>query len=135
MDEPMLLGVGLHVCTSVSRNPEGNLEGVECDQSSYSSMDVLYACVIGRAPEVGERLIKFYLNGSIVEKVSGGADYHIIYSYPLDERFLGAFRIEYIENGCTYWAKSFSMGTCPVALPKPAVSVATLVSLLRKFRV
>lgn len=133
--DAIVLGPGLHVCTSVSRNPEGNLEGVECDQDMYSSMAVLYACVIGRAPEVGERLIKFYLNGSIVEKVSGGADYHIIYSYPLDERFLGSFRVEYVENQCTYWAREFNMGTCPIALPKPEIEVQRLIELLRKFRV
>ena len=124
---------GLHVCTSVSRNPEGNLEGVECDQDSYSSMEVMYACIVGR-PATVTRELRFLLNGSIVDKVDCGSDFLAVYSHAIDERFIGVFRLEYWENGCRYWVRSFTMGTCPTAPVKREIPVIALVNLLRKFR-
>ena len=128
------LAPGLHVCTSVSRTPEGNLEGVECDRDTYSSMDVLYACVVGR-PTTANREILFYLNGSIVDKAEDTQSPNMVYYHPIDERFLGLFRIVYQENGCEYWQKEFSMGVCPTAAIKPPIDVLHLTDLLRKFRV
>jgi len=124
---------GLHVCAALVRNPDGNLEGVECDQDSYSSMEVMYACVVGRPPTV-TRELRFLLNGSIVDKVDCGSDFLVVYSHPIDERFIGVFRLEYWENGCRYWVRSFTMGTCPTAPVKREIPVVALVNLLRKFR-
>jgi hypothetical protein len=127
------LGVGLHVCTSIKRTADGNLAGTDCDQDSYSSMDVLYACVVGRPPTV-HREIRFVLNGSIVDKAVDTQSPNVVYMYPLDDRFLGSFHVVYVENGCNYWAREFVMGVCPTALMKPAIEVSRLVELLHKFR-
>lgn len=128
-----VLGVGLHVCRSIDRTADGNLAGVDCDQDSYSSMDVLYACVVGRPPTV-HREIRFFLNGSIVDKAEDTQSSNVVYTYPLDERFLGSFRVVYVENGCNYWAREFSIGVCPMAPMKPKIEVQKLVELLHKFR-
>lgn len=133
MNDAGHLGVGLHVCKSIERTADGNLAGVDCDQDSYSSMDVLYACVIGRPPTV-HREIRFYLNGSIVDKAVDTQSSNIVYMYPLDDRFIGSFRVEYVESGCTYWAREFTMGVCPMAPVRPAIEVTRLVELLQKFR-
>ena len=133
MNDSRHLDVGLHVCTHVERTDDGNLSGSDCDQNSYSSMDVLYACVIGRPPTVN-REIRFYLNSSIVDKAVDTQSMNVVYMYPLDERFLGSFRIVYVENGCNYWAREFVMGVCPTAPMKPAIEVSRLVELLQKFR-
>ena len=124
---------GLHVCTSIVRTADGNLAGVGCDQSTYSSMKVLYAALVGRPPTVS-REIRFYLNDSIVEKVDCGDEFLVVYSYPLDSRFVGDFRIEYIEQGCNYWKREFTMGTCPISITRPPIAVTRLVDLLNKFR-
>lgn len=128
------LGVGLHVCKSVERTADGNLAGVDCDQNSYSSMDVLYACIIGRPPTV-HREIRFYLNGSIVDKAEDTQSSNVVYMYPLDDRFIGNFDIIYVEQGCNYWKRSFTMGVCPTAPVKPPIEVTRLVELLQKFQV
>jgi len=134
MDERTnILGVGLHVCTSIQRTDDGNIAGRDCDQAAYSSMDVLYACVVGRPP-TATRGIHFFLNDSIVEKVSDETSSNIVYMHPLDERFVGTFRIVYVENGCNYWAREFVMGACPTTLHRPDIEVSRLVDLLRKFR-
>ncbi len=133
MNDSGCLGVGLHVCRSIERTDDGNLIGVDCDQTTYSSMDVLYACVVGRPPTI-QREIKFLLNESIVDVVEDVISSNIVYSYPLDERFLGRFRVVYVENGCNYWAREFSMGVCPTAPIKPDIEVQRLVELLYKFR-
>lgn len=129
----MTLGIGLHVCTAIDRTADGNLEGENCDQDTYSSMDVLYAALVGR-PATVPREIRFILNDSIVEKVDCGDDYLVVYTYPLDSRFVGNFRIEYLENGCNYWKREFTMGACPTAIVKPPIEVSRLVDLLKKFR-
>ena len=133
MNDSGHLGIGLHVCRSIERTDDGNLIGVDCDQTTYSSMDVLYACVVGRPPTI-QREIKFLLNGSIVDVVEDVISSNIVYSYPLDERFLGLFRVVYVENGCNYWAREFSMGVCPTAPIKHDIEVQRLVELLYKFR-
>lgn len=127
------LGVGLHVCKSVERTADGNLSGTDCDQDSYSDMATLYAAVIGRPPTV-HREIRFYLNGSIVDKAEDTQSANVVYMHPLDDRFIGSFRVEYVENGCTYWAREFVMGVCPTAPVRPAIEVTRLVELLQKFR-
>ena len=132
-DSANVLGVGLHVCTFVERTADGNLAGSDCDKSVYDSMATLYAAVIGRPPTV-HREIRFYLNGSIVDKAEDTQSSNIVYMYPLDDRFLGSFRVEYVENGCTYWSREFTMGVCPTAPVKPAIEVTRLVELLQKFR-
>ena len=129
-----VLGIGLHVCKSIERTEDGNLRGVECDLPNYSSMDVLYACVIGRPPTV-HREIRFFLNGSIVDKAVDTIMPNMVYFHPIDERFMGLFRVVYVENECDYWSREFSMGVCPVAPVRPEISVTRLVDLLRKFRV
>jgi len=133
MNDAKRLDVGLHVCKSVERTADGNIAGVGCDQVTYDSMDTLYAAVIGRPPTV-HRAIHFYLNGSIVDRAEDTKSSNIIYTYPLDERFLGSFRIEYVENGCTYWAREFMMGACPMSKARPQIEVSRLVELLHKFR-
>lgn len=133
MTDHTRLEPGLHVCTSIVRTADGNLAGVGCDQDIYSSMSVLYAALVGRPPTVF-REIRFYLNGSIVEKVDCGDDFLVVYSYPLDSRFVGNFRIEYLEQGCNYWKREFTMGACPVSVTRPPIAVTRLVDLLRKFR-
>lgn len=133
MNDAQHLDVGLHVCRSIERTDDGNLSGGDCDQDSYSSMGVLYACVVGRPPTV-HREIRFYLNGSIVDKAEDNTSTNVVYTHKLDDRFLGSFRVEYVENGCRYWAREFVMGVCPTAPPKPAIEVSRLVELLQKFR-
>lgn len=127
------LGVGLHVCRAIERTDDGNLIGVDCDQTTYSSMDVLHACIIGRPPTV-HREIRFFLNGSLVDRAEDTQSPNMVYSRFLDERYVGRFRVEYIENGCNYWAREFNMGICPVAPVRPDIEVTRLVELLRKFR-
>ncbi len=133
MNDSQHLDVGLHVCTHVERTDDGNLSGSDCDQNSYSSMAVLYACIVGR-PTTVHREIRFYLNDSIVDKAEDSTSSNVVYTYPLDDRFVGSFRVEYVENGCRYWAREFVMGACPTAIPKPAIEVSRLVELLHKFR-
>ena len=135
MNDSGHLGVGLHVCRNIERTDDGNLAGVDCDLETYDVLDDFFVAVIGRSPEVGERVIKWYLNGSIVDKVDCGEGYHIIYTYKLDERHIGTFRIEYVENKCIYWAKTFTKGVCPTAIVRPQLEISRLVDLLRKFRV
>lgn len=132
MTDAITLTTGLHVCTDVSHNAQGNLEGVECDQIAYSSMDVLYACVVGRPPTV-HREIWFYLNDSIVDKAEDIQSSNIVYTHHLDDRFVGLFKIMYVENGCDYWKREFSMGACPTAAIKPPIEVHRFADLLRKF--
>lgn len=133
MNDDGRLGVGLHVCTSLTPTDDGNLIGNDCDQTTYSSMDVLHACVIGRPPTV-HRMIRFLLNDSVVDRVEDQMSPIMTYSHPLDERFIGRFRIEYIENGCNYWAREFNIGICPTAPVRPDIEVSRLIDLLRKFR-
>ena len=132
-DTAHTLDVGLHVCTFIERTADGNLAGVDCDKSVYDSMATLYAAVIGRPPTV-HRELRFILNGSIVEKVVDTTSSNMLYSYILDDRFIGHFRIEYVENGCNYWSREFMMGVCPMAPVRPAIEVSRLVELLQKFR-
>jgi len=132
-DATNVLDVGLHVCTFIERTDDGNLAGVDCDKDVYDSMATLYAAIIGRPPTV-HRELRFILNSSIVEKVVDSTSSNILYSYPLDDRFVGNFRIEYVENGCNYWAREFTMGVCPMAPMRPAIEVTRLVELLQKFR-
>ena len=94
-DDATVLGVGLHVCKSLEHTADGNLAGSDCDQTTYSSMDDLYACVIGRPPTV-HREIRFYLNDSIVDRGIDTQSPNMVYTPPIDERFIGRFRIEYI---------------------------------------
>ena len=134
MDERTnILGVGLHVCTAIQRTDDGNIAGRDCDQAAYSSMDVLYACIIGRPPTVN-REIQFFLNGSIVEKVTDVTSSNMVYMHPLDDRFMGTFRIVYVENGCNFWSRELVMGVCPTAIRRPGIEISRLVDLLRKFR-
>lgn len=133
MNDTHVLDVGLHVCRSIERTADGNLAGIDCDQASYSSMDVLHACVVGRPPTVAREL-RFYLNDSIVDKVDCGSEYLVVYTHSLDERFLGSFKVVYIENGCNYWSREFVMGVCTTAPVKPPIEVSRLADLLRKFR-
>ena len=133
MNDAKRLDVGIHVCKSVERTDDGNIAGTACDQDSYSDMDTLYAAVIGRPPTV-HREIRFYLNGSIVDRAEDTKSSNIIYTHPLDERFLGSFRVVYVENGCNYWAREFSMGVCPTAPVRPAIEITRLTELLHKFR-
>ena len=133
MNDPERLDVGLHVCKFIERTADGNLAGSDCDQSNYDSMDTLYAAVIGRPPTV-HREIRFYLNNSIVDKAEDTRSSNIIYTYPLDERFLGSFRVVYVENGCNYWAREFNMGVCPMATVRPAIEITRFTELIRKFR-
>jgi len=132
-DATNVLDVGLHVCTFIERTADGNLAGSDCDKGVYDSMATLYAAIIGRPPTV-HRELRFILNSSIVEKVVDSTSSNILYSYPLDDRFVGNFRIEYVENGCNYWAREFTMGVCPMAPVRPAIEVTRLVELLHKFR-
>lgn len=133
MNDSERLGVGLHVCKSIERTDEGNLIGVDCDQTIYSSMDVLYACVIGRPPTV-HREIQFFLNESLVDREEDTQSPNMVYFHTIDERFMGSFRIVYVENGCNYWSREFVMGVCPLAPVRPDIEVSRLVDLLRKFR-
>lgn len=134
MDDTLdVLGIGLHVCTSIERTVEGNIAGVDCDKDSYDSMDTLYAGVVGR-PTTVQREIRFYLNGRIVDRAEDNTSANIIYTYLLDDRFVGSFRVEYVEYGCVYWASEFVMGACPTAIVKPKIEVQRLVELLHKFR-
>ena len=136
MNDAKTLGIGLHVCTSIERDASGNLVGVDCDQGTYepTSMPVLCVAVVGRPQTVGKREIQFILNNAIVDRIDGGNEYFVQHCFTLDNRFLGHFRIEYIENGCTYWAREFDMGTCPIFAKQP-MEVSKLISLLHKFRV
>ena len=133
MNDAGPLGVGLHVCKSVSPTADGNLAGVACDQTAYSSMDVLYACVVGRPPTVN-REIQFFLNGSLVDRAEDTKSPNMVYLHLLDERYVGSFRIVYAENGCNYWSREFVMGVCPLAPIRPDIEISRLVDLLRKFR-
>ena len=133
MNDAKRLDVGLHVCRGIERTDDGNLSGVGCDQDHYDSMDTLYAAVVGRPPTV-HREIRFYLNDSIVDRAEDTQSSNIVYTYPLDERFLGSFRVVYVENGCNYWAREFSMGVCPTAPVRPAIEITRLTELLHKFR-
>lgn len=129
----VVLQPGLHVCTAVSHTPEGNLEGTDCNQISYSSMETLFACVVGRPPTVN-REIQFYLNDSIVDQETDKRSSNMVYYHSIDDRFVGQFKIIYVENGCDFWKREFSMGICRISLPKPPIDVARLSDLLRKFR-
>ena len=131
-DTPKQLGVGLHVCKSVERDKSGNLVGVDCDKDVYDELPTLYAAVVGRPQTVGERQIRFLLNDVVVEQVDGGNEYHVLYMHTIDERFLGRFRIEYIENSIVYWAREFNKGVCPVLSTE--IPLARLIDLLHKFR-
>lgn len=133
-DTTYTLDVGLHVCTFIERTADGNLAGVDCDKSVYDSMDTLYAAVIGRSPTV-HRELRFILNGSIVERVVDNTSSNMLYSYTLDDRFIGNFEIIYVEQGCNYWKRSFTMGICPTAIVRPQIEISRLVDLLVKFRV
>ena len=132
-DTPEPLGVGLHVCKSVERDKSGNLVGVDCDKDVYDELPTLYAAVVGRSQTVGKREIRFFLNGTIVDMADGGNDFFIIYYHPLDERFVGRFRIEYVENSIVYWAREFDKGVCPVQIARE-IPIAHLIDVMRKFQ-
>jgi len=127
------LGIGLSVCTHIEHTEDGNLCGINCNADKYDGMSILYIAIVGRPPTVGSRRIRWLLNGVVADDCDGGDDYHVLYNYPLTDRDVGWFRVEYVENNLVYWAHEFAFGICPVPTGPP-IEIEKLINVLRKFR-
>ena len=132
MNESVPLSLGLHVCTSIDEKSQG----INCDKAYYdpSELIFLHVSLKGR-PDVKDRVLRLVVNGVVAEEITiDEVVLDFLHVWVLDDKYLGLLRVEYVENGLAYWARTFSRGRCVLPTDVNRLSVERLIYNLMKIR-
>lgn len=126
------IDIGLHACASADES----FCGVNCDMEYYDPSELIFLHVIlrGRPNTLKSRVIQIIVNGSVADQITIEHDDDFIRMLTLNNDYMGLIDILYVENGCPYWKRSFSRGTCIVKIDVNRLSYDRLISNLRKLR-
>ena len=132
MNESVPLSLGLHVCTTIDEKSQG----INCDKAYYdpSELIFLHVSLKGR-PDVKDRVLRLVVNGVVAEEIIiDEVVLDFMHVWVLDDKYLGLLRVEYVENGLAYWARTFSRGRCVLPIDVNRLSVERLIYNLMKIR-
>ena len=133
MNECVPIGLGLHIAQSI--------DDVSCatgtDQTYYDPDDLIFLHVAlkGRPHNVKSRVLNLVVNNSIAESIT--LDEYVddfVHMWILDENYMANLRVDYVENGLTYWSRAFGRGTCVLPFDVNRLTSERLIFNLMKIR-
>jgi len=127
-----VIGLGLHVCSNIDEKSQG----IDCDKPYYDPNELIFLHVsLKGRPDVKDRVLRLLVNGVVADSIIiDEVVLDFMHVWVLDDKYLGLLRVEYVENGLAYWARTFSRGRCVLPTDVNRLSVERLIYNLMRMR-